>query len=139
MQIDMRVMCRITKKMERNQLCVLFMHALSKDVVGIIRSFMPIRPLLAKNIVSECKSQRFAIAEQAYEDMANSEYVLPKSQITLPKYHEKGQLFIRTLESGCGKCRACERNHFLESKTWRVYVPCAGCENENCNNPDHTI
>lgn len=125
--------------MERNQVCSLFIRSISKDVLGIIRSYMPVRPLRASAIVQGCEAQRLAIAEGAYQDMTTSEYVLPKSQIKLPIYHEKGQLFIRTLQSGCGKCPACERDAFLKQTTWRVYVPCVGCENAVCNNPDHVI
>lgn len=125
---DIRVMHRITKKMERNQVCGLFIHALSKDVLGLIRSYMSIRLLRATEIVKGCEAQKLAMAEGgAFEDLYKNELVLPKSGINLPRNHHMYEVFILHLRYGCGTCLACKRK------------ACRECKKKTCVDPDHFI
>jgi hypothetical protein len=97
------------KIMERNQACSLFLYALNKDIISVIRSYMkrPFRYLKPIRIVEGCRDQMQAIKENAYEDLDEECIVLFVSNIKVRLYGSTAKQFRRELQYGCGKCEAC--------------------------------
>ena len=95
--------------MERNQACSLFLYALTKDIISVVRSYMkrPFRYLHPIRIVEGCRDQMQAIKENAYEDLDEECIVLFVSNIRVRMHGHAAEQFSSDLLYGCGECEAC--------------------------------